>query len=80
MDKYIENRFGYLREYSLEQLLKERLDLIDDINYMLDVTYSENSSLRKSEFLNTDLKFDKEKLEYIECLLEERNVKNKTRK
>ena len=79
MDKYRENRFSYLKEYTVEKLLKEREELIDDINHMLNVVDSEDSSLRKSEFLNTDLKFDREKLEYIESLLKNMPTKPKSR-
>ena len=79
MDKYIENRFSYLKEYTIDELLKEKEELISDTNHMLDVIYSEGSSLRESEFQNVDLKYNKEKLEYIEFLLKNMSVRHKSR-
>ena len=81
MDKYYENRFGYYRENNNEELEKERTQIIDEIEYLLKILNSKTaSSEQKSEIRNSDLKFERDKLELIDKVLEERNNKRSIKK
>ena len=78
MDEYTENRFGYLREKSVEELQVFKEQLISEINYLSFVINDKNASSNlKSEIKNSDLKFEEERLEYVEYLLQEKEVKRK---
>ena len=78
MDEYTENRFGYLREKSVEELQVFKEQLISEINYLSFVINDKNASSNlKSEIKNSDLKFEEERLEYVEYLLKEKEVKRK---
>ena len=79
MDKYADNKYGYYKKHSTDELVERKNELVDDINYMLDVVDSEKGTLRRSEFLNVDLRCEKDELEYIENLLKERDFRSKSR-
>ena len=76
MDKYTENRFGYLKEKSLDELIVLREQVVEELNYLLGVVNKKNvSSEQKSEIVNSDLKFAREELNYIEDLITQRGHK-----
>ena len=78
MDEYTENRFGYLREKSVEELQVFKEQLISEINYLSFVINDKNApSNLKSEIKNSDLKFEEERLEYVEYLLKEKKFTRK---
>lgn len=74
MDQYTLNRFEYLNTYSKEELEKLKQETIEDLNHLLEKLEDANtSSEEKSEIRNSDLKYDRELLEYIEYLKEEKH-------
>lgn len=76
MDEAMENRFGYYREKTDEELENEREVIINDMEYLESILSNKDaSSEQKSEIINSDLKFEREKLKFINNILEERNVK-----
>ncbi|MEE3342614.1 MAG: hypothetical protein VZS44_00815 [Bacilli bacterium] len=76
MDEAMENRFGYYREKTDEELENEREVIINDMEYLESILSNKDaSSEQKSEIKNSDLKFEREKLKFINNILEERNVK-----
>lgn len=75
MDKYMENRFGYLKELDDESLLRKKEEIVDEIEYLNAVLDDPNaSSEQKSEILNSDLKYERDRLEYVGYLIKERNL------
>ena len=81
MDKNYENRFGYYREKDNEELEKDKEQIINDIEYLMLILDSKDApSEQKSEIRNSDLKFEREKLEFINKILEERNNKRSVKK
>lgn len=75
MDKYMENRFGYLNELDDEGILRKKEEIIDEIEYLNTVLNDPHaSSEEKSEILNSDLKYERDRLEYIGYLIKERNI------
>ncbi len=75
MDKYIENRFGYLNEKSVDELVILREQIVEDMNYMLNVLENGQAFREQKSEINDDLKFDREKLEYVDFLIEKKNHK-----
>ena len=77
-DEALENRFGYLRELSIKELEELKESLIQDTEYLLKVLDDQNaSSEQKSEIKNSDLKFNREQLEYIEEVLKSKKSNKK---
>ena len=75
-DEGLENRFGYYREKNNEELLQEQEQIINEIEYLMFVLNNKDtSSIQKSEIENSDLIFEKEKLNFVKKVLKERNVK-----
>ena len=71
-----ENRFKYLREYSTEDLEALKEELARDIEtYLKKLTDDSISSEEKSEILNSDLIYDRQRIAYINNLLKEREIK-----
>lgn len=74
MDEYTKNRFEYLNTYSKEELEKLKQETIEDMDYLLKKLEDNNtSSEEKSEIKNSDLKYDKELIEYIKYLENEKH-------
>lgn len=79
MNKGINNRFDYLKSYTLDGLLSEKSDVEEDFTYtMKAISEGDCSSEQKSEFLS-DLRHYKEKLEYINFLISEMSGRCKTK-
>lgn len=79
MEEAMENRFGYYREYTTEELEQEQEKILSEIEYLNYVIKNKSiypSSNQESEFKNSDLLFERDKLEFVEKVLEERNKKN----
>ena len=73
MDQYLKNRFSDFDDLSISELeiLKEKA--LQEISFYLDKLEDKNvSSYQKSEFRESDLKFERDKLEYIEYLIQEK--------
>lgn len=78
---YYEKLYGKYRLQSDEKLIEVRNELFEDYNYLLSIAKDKSvDSNQKSEILDTDLKYDKEQIEYIDFLLNERNNKRSIRK
>ena len=78
MDDFMKNRFKYLNELNDEQLLFEKEGVKNEIQNLLSTLEDKNiSHYEKSEIKNSDLPYEKDKLLYIEYLIEERNLENK---
>ena len=74
MDKYLKNRFSYLDSMSISQLEALRDTAIQEINFYLKVLDDKNaSSYKKSEIRESDFKYEEDKLEYIEYLIQEKS-------
>ena len=81
MDKYLENRFGYYRNNSSDELEIEKNQIVGEIDYLLRILNSKKASdNQKSEIRNSDLKFEREKLNYINELIKERQTKRSIKK
>ena len=81
VEQAMENRFGYYRNKTDEELEKEKELIIKSMNdYMVVLDDKEASSYQKSEIRNSDLKFEREKLEFVEKVLNERNSKRGIKK
>ncbi len=68
MNEYVENRFKYLREYSIDELLKEKQELEDEL-YEIETRTIPNQARTEVE---TDKYYAEEKLDYVNSLLKER--------
>ena len=78
---YYEKLYGKYRLQSDEKLIEVRNELFEDYNYLLSIAKDKSvDSNQKSEILDTDLKHDRERIEYIDFLLNERNNKRSIRK
>ena len=78
-EEAMENRFGYYREYTTEKLEQEQEQILSEIEYLNYAIKNKRiypSSDQESEFKNSDLLFERDKLKFIEKVLEERNKKN----
>lgn len=71
MEKYTENRFGYLREKTIEELKKLKNELLDDNEYMERHT---TNSMQETEF-HEDTKFNNEQIDFIDKIINEKNSK-----
>lgn len=71
MNEQEENRFGYLREKTIEELKKIKNELLDDNEYMEKHT---TNSMQETEF-HEDTKFNNEQIEFIDRILKEKEVK-----
>lgn len=75
MDEYTNNRFGYIRELDDTSLLKKKNEVMAEIEYLLSLLDNpRTSSEQKSEISNSDLKYERDRLEYIESQIKERNL------
>ena len=71
MNAYTENRFNDYRQLSDEELIKTKKDLEDEIeDYENDLEDNSISSSEKSEIRNSDLPYAKDRLEYINMLIQ----------
>lgn len=71
MNEYVENRFKYLREYSIDELLKEKQELEEELE---DIATREIPSQARTEREN-DKYYAEEKLNYVNNILKERRGK-----
>ena len=75
MDEYTNNRFGYIRELDDNSLLNKKKEVMSEIEYLLALLDNpRTSSEQKSEISNSDLKYERDRLEYIESQIKERNL------
>ena len=76
----MDNRFKYLDELSDDELLASRVELVKEIEYLLERLEIKNTNgTVKSEIQNSDIKYEREKLEYINYLIDARNLKDKVK-
>ena len=76
----MDNRFKYLDELSDDELLASRVELVKEIEYLLERLEIKNTNgTFKSEIQNSDIKYEREKLEYINYLIDARNLKDKVK-
>ena len=69
MDKYLEKRFSYLNDLSLDELLKLREEIITEINYINSTINNKRENyLKRSEF-SEDSRYERDKYRYIEELI-----------
>ena len=75
MDNYTENRFGYFRQMTDEDILKVREALKQEIaEYEDDLDNPSIGSAQKSEIRNSDLPYSEQQLEYVESVIKERGL------
>ena len=75
---YEENRFGYFRAMSPEDLLKVRDELEKEISEYEDKLLENNiSSEERSEILNSDLPYAREQLDYVNDIVDMRDLVKK---
>ncbi len=70
-EEQIENRFGYLRETTAEELQKEKEKLIKDLD-SLNKMFNDKSITQGQADIWNDIKYTNDKLEYVENLIKER--------
>ncbi len=70
-EEQIENRFGYLRETTAEELQKEKEKLIKDLD-SLNKMFNDKSIKGGQADIWNDIKYTNDKLEYVENLIKER--------
>lgn len=75
----MENKFGYLKEESLESLNNELIDLQMDLEEIEKVFESKDDKSEAKTDAWSDIKYLHEKIEYIENLIDEMTKENKTR-
>ena len=69
-------RFNYYDDMTLEELKKEKealMDYLETYERVLADPYA--SSEQKSEILNSDKKYDSERLEYVESIISSKEKK-----
>lgn len=70
-EEQIENRFGYLRETTAEELQKEKEKLIKDLD-SLNKMFNDKSITQGQADIWNDIKYTNDKLEYVENIIKER--------
>ena len=71
MDDKFKSRFSYYNDKSVDELEKEKAEVLDDMEYLYKQLDDNNvSSEQKSEIINSDLALDRDILEYLDYLLE----------
>ena len=69
----LESRFNYLKEMSTEELLEEIETLRINLETMMETLNDPDASdEQKSEFRNRDIPYNKDKIKYIQGLVESR--------
>ncbi len=80
MDKYDESRFGYFRGKTKVELQQLKKVLENDIEYSQKLIEDRGTNSNFITELYNDIKFDREKIEYIDGLLESGiNKRSRTR-
>ena len=80
MDEMLEKRFGYLKELNDEDLLNKKQELINELAFLDEqINDPTTTSELRSELLNSDLKYARDKFEYVNYLVKERNLSDKTK-
>ena len=74
MDNYTENRFGYLRELSKDEMLNMIEDTKNEIEYLENLCKDKKASGEQVSEAYNDIKFDREKLEYLNSILNEKHI------
>ena len=70
MDDFTEKRFSYLKNKSIEELEAIKKETLEDTEYLLKKLEDKTTSSEfRSEIENSDLKLNRDILEYIETLL-----------
>ena len=69
-EEQIENRFGYLRDLTDEELKKEKEELIEDLE-SLNKMLNDKKITQAEADIRSDIVYTKDKLEYIEKLISE---------
>lgn len=70
-EEQIENRFGYLRETTTEELQKEKEKLNKDLESLNKMINDQGLSQGHADIWN-DIKYTNDKLDYVENLIKER--------
>ena len=74
MNEYTENRFGYLRELSTDEKLRLKDELTEEIERLSSFVNDKNTpSEQKTDFFN-DISYDREKLNYLNAIMEEKHL------
>ena len=75
MDNYTENRFGYFKQMSDEDILKVRDELEREISEYEDELLDDSlRSDEKSEIRNSDLPYAREQLDYVNGVIDSRGL------
>ena len=75
MDNYTENRFGYFKQMSDEDILKVRDELEKEVaGYEDDLLDDSIGSEEKSEIRNSDLPYAREQLDYVNGVVDSRGL------
>ena len=76
MENSFENRFNHLKTKSTEELIAILKEAKEDLEYMQSALYDKEVSWQeKSEYQNTDIPYDRDKIRYIEEELKTRSLK-----
>ena len=76
MDNNFEKRFEYLKSKTKEELLAELKETKEDLEYLKESLDDKTVSVvQKSEYKNTDIPYDRDKIRFIEEELESRTLK-----
>ena len=77
VEEGIENRFGYYRDKTTEELEEEKEIILKNIEHWISILNDKKaSSYQKSEIRNSDLKFEREKLDFVDKVLKERSKRS----
>ena len=80
MDEHTENRFKLYKEKSIDELIEEKNKAEEEIAYYNKILEDPKAPKHfKSEILNSDLRFEEDKLAYINNLLNELDYSSKKR-
>ena len=75
MDNYTENRFGYFKQMSDEDILKVRDELEKEISDYEDELLDDSiGSEEESEIRNSDLPYAREQLDYVNGVVDSRGL------
>ena len=68
MNDFIEKRFGYLRELSVEERQEKMLELQEDMNYCSELLADENISGEQKTDAGNDYGYDRDMYEFLSAI------------
>ena len=74
MDEFTEKRFGYLRELTTDEKLNKIAELEEDIKSSEEMLNDRRVSGEEKTELHNDIKYDKEVINYLNHILEEKHL------